>query len=119
MRKSLGEFEQLLLFALLESGDNAHGVVLRREIEERTGRVVTAGAVYTALDRLEGRGYVSSWLSDPGPNRGGRRKKHYRLEPEGALALNRSFELMRRMSQGLDRRLADAAALASGRGVEE
>lgn len=118
MSKSLGEFEQTLLFALLEAGDGAHGVVLRRAIEARTGRVVTAGAVYTALDRLEGRGYVFSWLSEPAPERGGRRRKHYRLEPEGALALSRSLELMRRMSDGLDQRLAEAVATANGRGGE-
>jgi DNA-binding PadR family transcriptional regulator len=116
--KALGEFEQLLLIALLEAGDDAHGVVLRRAIEARTGRVVTAGAVYTALDRLERRGYVSSWLSEPTPERGGRRKKHYRLEPDGALALSRSLELMRRMSAGLDQRLAEAVATANGRGTE-
>jgi DNA-binding PadR family transcriptional regulator len=118
MSKSLGEFEQTLLLALLEAGDDAHGVALRRAIEDRTGRVVTAGAVYTALDRLEGRGYVSSWLSDPTPERGGRRKKHYRLAPDGALALDRALELMRRMSEGLDQRLAQAVASASGRGGE-
>jgi PadR family transcriptional regulator PadR len=116
MSKSLGEFEQLLLFALLESGDDAHGVVLRRAIEARTGRVVTAGAVYTALERLEGRGFVASWLSEPRPERGGRRKKHYRLEPEGALALNRALEQIRRMSEGLEQRLAQAVAAADGRG---
>ncbi len=119
MNTFLGEFEQTLLFALLEAGDDAHGVVLRRAIEERTGRAVSAGAVYTALERLTGKGYVSSWLSEPAPERGGRRKKHYRLEPEGALALNRALEQMRRMSEGLDRRLAEAVAEASGRGGRE
>ena len=61
----LGEFEQLILMALVRLRENAYGVSMRKEIEERTGRSISAGAIYTALDRLETRGFVSSRLGDP------------------------------------------------------
>ncbi len=70
MPKSLGEFEQLILFAALRLGDEAYGASIRREIEECTGRPVTAGSVYTVLDRLETRGLVSSFTGEPTPQRG-------------------------------------------------
>ena len=80
MRQHLGEFEQLLLFALLDLEDQAHGVAIRRAIEDKTGRVVSPGAIYTALERLVGRGFVASEIGDTTPERGGRRRKFYRLE---------------------------------------
>ena len=70
MRTYLGEFEQLLLFALLRLDEPAYGVTIRREIERRTGRKPSPGAVYTALERLERRGLVTSWLGSS--RRGGR-----------------------------------------------
>ena len=110
MTKHLGEFEQLLLFALVRLGDGAYGVALRRDIEDRTGRSISAGAVYTALDRLETRGYVLSRLGEPTPIRGGRRKKHYELLAAGAETLHRSYRLMRQMTDGLDAKLAGLVA---------
>ena len=110
MTKHLGEFEQLLLFALVRLGDGAYGVALRRDIEDRTGRSISAGAVYTALDRLETRGYVASRLGEPTPMRGGRRKKHYELLPAGAESLHRSYRLMRQMTAGIDAKLAGLLA---------
>ena len=101
MGRVLGEFEQLLLFALLELEDDAYGASIVRTIEERTGRDVSPGAVYTALDRLGTRGLVSSSVGEPTPERGGRRRKYYRMEPEGALELSRSIEVLRSMSAGL------------------
>lgn len=101
MRDSIGEFEQLILFALLRLGENAYGVTIRKEIEARTGRSISSGAVYTALERLEARGYVSSWLGEPTPERGGRRKKFYQLEPAGAKALSRCFEALQNMARGM------------------
>lgn len=97
----LGEFEKLLLLALLRLGEPSYGVVVRREIERRTGRRVSPGAVYTALERLEHRGLVSSWLGEPTAVRGGKRKRYYQLEPAGRESLKRSQETMRRMSEGL------------------
>jgi len=101
MSRSLGEFEQLLLFAVLRLGKNAYGARVRQEIEERTGKSVSAGAVYTGLDRLQARGLVSSRLGNATPSRGGRRKKYYSLEPLGAESLNHSLENLTNMSRGL------------------
>lgn len=115
MEKYLGEFEQLLLFALLdgdEGPNEADGATIRRRIERRTGRLVSPGAIYTAMDRLSVRGLVSSRVETTPPEMGGRRKKYYWLEPTGARSLERSYQLVRRMSAGLDDRLS---ALASAR----
>jgi PadR family transcriptional regulator PadR len=74
--------------------------------------------VYTALERLESRGYVSAWVGEPTPQRGGRRKKHYRIEPKGAAALSRSYETLRRMADGLAGRLAELSVSRDGAGKE-
>jgi PadR family transcriptional regulator PadR len=105
MRTYLGEFEQLLLFALLQLDDDAYGARIREYIEARTGRTVSPGAVYTALDRLETRGLVSSALGEPTPQRGGKRKRYYRIEPDGAELLRRSHEALARMARGLKPKL--------------
>jgi PadR family transcriptional regulator, regulatory protein PadR len=105
MRTYLGEFEQLLLFALVQLEDDAYGARIRETIERRTGRPVSPGAIYTALDRLETRGLVSSTLGDPSPKRGGKRKRYYRLEPEGAELLRRSHQALSRMARGLSPKL--------------
>ena len=114
MTKSLGEFEQLLLFALLRLEDNAYGVTLRREIERRTNRSVPVGQVYTVLQRLEYRRLVTSRVGEPTAERGGRRKRYYRLEPAGARALSASYEDLREMSRGLVPKLARLGAEARG-----
>lgn len=101
MRTFLGEFEQLLLMALLRLKSDAYGVRIRDEIQARTGRTVSPGAVYTALDRLERRELVSSWLGDPTAQRGGKRKRYYRLEPAGASLLRESQNALRRMAHGV------------------
>lgn len=98
---TLGEFEQTVLLAIVHLGDNAYGVTIRREIEERTGRSIAVGALYTALDRLERKGLVRSSTSEPTPQRGGRSKRHFVVRPAGAAALDRSHEMMRRMWAGL------------------
>jgi DNA-binding PadR family transcriptional regulator len=108
-QRSLGDFEQLLLFAILRLGEDAYGATIRQELEERAGRFVSAGAVYTALDRLEAKGLVSSSVGDATPSRGGRRKKYYRLERIGAESLSQSYAEIQRMASGLGRRLADLA----------
>ena len=100
-RDTLGEFEQLLLLAIVRLGDDAYGVTIRREIEDRTGRDVAIGALYTALDRLERKGFVISAMSGPTPERGGRSKRHFRIKPAGAAALRQSRERLSRMWQGL------------------
>lgn len=112
MRQHLGDFEQLLLFALLRLEGDAYGVTIRRDVERRTGRPVSLGAVYTALRRLERRGLVRSHVGEPTPERGGRRKRYYRLEPGGARALRTSYEELIAMSRGLAPKLARLAAEA-------
>jgi DNA-binding PadR family transcriptional regulator len=116
MSKGLGEFEQLLLFAILRLGpERAYGARIRREIETRTGRDVSPGAVYTALDRLQSRGLVSSREGDATPMRGGRRKKLYDLEAAGAAALHESWSGVWRMAEGvLDELHARAAPPGDG-----
>ena len=99
----LTEFEQFVLLALVRLGDEAYGVSIRRAIEERTDRAVSVTATYTALERLEARGYVSSWVSEATAVRGGRAKKHFRIEPAGARALRASREAMKNMWSGLER----------------
>ncbi len=101
MASHLGEFEQLILFALLRLRDDAYGVTVRQEIEARTGRSVTAGAIYTALGRLEARGFVSSRVGEPTALRGGRRRKYYRPTAVGAAMLQRSYDQLHAMADGM------------------
>lgn len=97
----LGEFEQVVLLAVLRLGDDAYGVPIRREIEKRGGRKVTVGALYSTLDRLEAKGYVSSWFAGPTPERGGRSRRYFRVEPAGAESLARAKEMLERMWKGV------------------
>lgn len=99
---SLGDFEQLVLLALLRLGDDAYGVPIREEIQERAGRVVSLGSVYKTLERLEVKGYVSSFVGEPTNERGGRRKD-FRLESHGRRVLLHSLAALRRMTSGLGR----------------
>lgn len=101
MNDPLNETEQLVLLALARLGDDAYGVPVRAEIEERGGRSISITAVYGALGRLERRGAVVSWLSDPTPERGGRARKHFRMTAAGAEALRASREVMERMWDGV------------------
>jgi PadR family transcriptional regulator PadR len=102
---SIGDFEQLILLALVRLGQDAYGVTIRQEIESRAARTVSPGALYTALDRLEKRGFVSSRLGDPTPERGGKRKRLYTLQPAGERALARIHESLRLMARGVAARL--------------
>lgn len=101
MGETLGEFEQLVLLALLRLGDEAYGVTVHREIEKRARRNVTLGAVYKTLARLEAKGLVGAFTGEPTPERGGRRKRHYIVLPAGRLAVARSMTAIRRMAVGL------------------
>jgi PadR family transcriptional regulator len=97
----LGEFEHLLMLAILRLGPDAYGVAIAREIGVRTGRRPAPGAVYTALDRLDRRGLVESWMGAPTAERGGRRKRFYRVTATGAVALRRRHEALAEMTRGL------------------
>jgi len=98
---TLREFEHLLLLTLLRLDEPAYGVTIRREIEKRTGRRVSPGAIFTALQRLEKRGLVSSWLGESTAVRGGKRKRYYQLEASGRESLHSTHERMRRLTDGL------------------
>ena len=105
----LGEFEQLILFSVLQLGDEAYGVAIRETIEERTGRVVSSGAIYTALGRLEARGMVTSRVGAPTEGRPGRPRKFYTMEGVAARALMDTYSTIQSMAGGLTSRLAELA----------
>jgi len=104
----LGRFEELVLFALVSLEADAYGAAIRREIEARTGRHVSTGALYTVLGRLEQRGLVQSHVGSPRAERGGRRRKYYDLLPDGAELLRQSHDEFQRMASGLATKLAPA-----------
>lgn len=101
----LGAFEQLILLALLRLGENTYGVPIRDDIQARTGRSVSPGAIYTALNRLERRGLVRSALGEPSPERGGKRKRCYRLTTRGGSAIAQAQAALAQMTQGLEPKL--------------
>ena len=102
---ALGDLEQLVMLALLRLGDDGFGAAVQREIAERSGRDVTLGAVYTALARLEEKGFVASYVGDPLPQRGGRRRRHYEVRPEGRAAIAEAWRAMKALSRGLSTQL--------------
>jgi DNA-binding PadR family transcriptional regulator len=101
-RPPLGEFEQVVLLAVLRMEGAAYAVPVRRELEARTRRSVARGALYVTLERLEHKGYVESWLAEPTPERGGRAKRFYRVRPAGLAALRDSWTALRSMWDGLE-----------------
>jgi DNA-binding PadR family transcriptional regulator len=105
----LGEFEHLVLLALLRLGNGAFGAAIHREIVTRTGRDITASAVYVTLDRLEAKKMVCSYVGRPTPQRGGRRRKHYLLDTVGQRALVRAYRTVGAMTAGLQTELDDLA----------
>ena len=100
-RDYLGEFEHIVVLALLRLGDRAYGVNVRREIEERISREVSIGAIYATLDRLETKRYVKSYLGDPTPERGGRSKRFFLVTARGVSAVNRTHRAIKSMTEGL------------------
>jgi DNA-binding PadR family transcriptional regulator len=97
----LGEFELIVLAALERLGEDAYGITVRNEIEERTGRAVSIGAVYATLGRLGDKGYVTFRVSEPTPVRGGRARKHARLTASGQRAFRASARALHQMLDGL------------------
>jgi PadR family transcriptional regulator PadR len=97
----LGSLEHIILLALVRLDGSAHGMIVRREIEGRTGRNISIGAVYATLERLEAKGYVSSFTGEPTPERGGRAKRLFRVEAAGKRALQISEQTIRSMTAGL------------------
>jgi DNA-binding PadR family transcriptional regulator len=101
-RDYLGEFEHIVVLAILRLQDKAYGVTVRQEIELRTKREISIGAVYATLDRLEAKGYVRSYHGDPSPERGGRSKRFFQVTARGVTAVNRTHRALRSMTEGLD-----------------
>jgi PadR family transcriptional regulator, regulatory protein PadR len=101
-RDYLGEFEHIIVLALLRLEDRAYGVTVRQEIEFRTHREVSIGAVYATLNRLETKGLVKSHCGDPTPERGGRSKRFFRVTAKGVSAVNRAQRALYSMTEGLD-----------------
>ena len=101
-RERLGELEHIVLLAVLRLGENAYGVPIRREIERRTARSLTVGALYRTLDRLEAKGYVTSRFGDPTPERGGRSRRYFRTRPLGIRALRASRDALAAMWEGVE-----------------
>ena len=98
---NLGEFEQLILLAILRLGDDAYGVTIRAELSERAGRTVAPGALYTALERLEAKGLITSRMGNPTPQRGGRAKRFVTVTATGIEALSRALQAYERLLDGL------------------
>jgi len=101
-RQSLGEFEHLLLVAVMRLGEDAYGVSMKQEIEERTGRPVTLGAIYPTMDRLEARGFVTSEMGESTSTRGGRSKRMFRITPAGIEAAQQAYGVFQAMWDGLE-----------------
>ena len=97
----LGEFEYLLLAAAVRLGEDAYGATMRQEIENATGRPCSIGALYTTLDRLEGKGLIKTWMGDPTPQRGGRAKRMVRVTAKGIQASTAFYNAVTRVSRGV------------------
>jgi PadR family transcriptional regulator, regulatory protein PadR len=98
----LGEFEQIVLLAILRLQEDAYAIPIREEIEAKTGRTVARGALYTALDRLEDKRCLRSRMSAPLPERGGRSRRYFTVTPAGVAALRTSRRALQQLWQGLD-----------------
>lgn len=101
-RTFLGQFEQMVLLAILRLGERSYGLPIRRELEEQTGRRVARGALYTTLDRLEKKGYLTSLMGDPTPERGGRARRYFQVTPAGVRALDDARRVLLSLWQGLE-----------------
>ena len=97
-----GEFEMLVLLAVLRLGSGAYGVTVREELENETSRTLTLGTIYKTLGRLETKGYLHSRESEPTAERGGRRKKLYEVSPSGLVAVQRSLGDLQQLANGLN-----------------
>jgi PadR family transcriptional regulator, regulatory protein PadR len=102
-RSYLGEFDLMLLLAVIHLGDDAYGVPISRELEKYRGRDVSLGSVYAALERLEAKELIESSLGDPTPERGGKAKRYFRVTKEGL----RQVHETRRVLTGLWKTLPD------------
>ena len=100
-RSYLGEFELMILLAVLHLGDEAYGVPISRELERHRGRDVSVGSVYAALERLESKGLIASTLGDPTPERGGKAKRYFRITREGLRQVHETRRVLTNLWQTL------------------
>lgn len=108
-RSYLGEFELILLLAILHLGEEAYGVPISREIERHRGRNVAIGSVYAALERLEAKGLVASSLGDPTPERGGKAKRYFRITKEGLRHVHETRRVLTKLWQKLPELTGESA----------
>lgn len=97
----IGEFEYLILTAATRLAENAYGAAIREFIEDAAGRRCSIGALYTTLDRLEGKGLIKTWMGDPTPERGGRAKRLVKLTSAGVMAASEFYDAVKRVSRGV------------------
>jgi PadR family transcriptional regulator, regulatory protein PadR len=107
-REALGEFEHMVLLAILHLGEGAYGVPIVDEIQRRTGRTVAPAAVYVTLRRLEQKGLLTSWMSDSTPERGGKSRRCVKITGAGLQSLRESRKVLDSMWKGLDPKLRGA-----------
>lgn len=107
MAQTLGEFEQMVLLAILQLGEGVYGVPIVEEIERRTGRSVARAAVYVTLRRLEKKGLLESWMGEPTEERGGKARRMVRVRPEGVGLLQETRRAMDAMWDGLEAQPGD------------
>ena len=101
IRDYLGELELMVLLAVVRLGEEAYGVPIAKELLHFAGRDVSLGSIYAALDRLELKSFVTSWLGDPTPERGGRAKRYFRVTPAGLQALQRTRTALTKLWSGI------------------
>ena len=102
---NLGEFEHIVMLAILRLGDDAYAIPIREEIEARTGRSVARGALYTALERLEAKRCLRSRMGEPRPERGGRSRRYFTVTAAGLASIRSSRRSLLSLWQGLEGRL--------------
>ena len=99
--ETLGSLEHIVLLAVMRLGENAYGIMVRREIEKATGRDLSIGAVYATLVRLESKGFIKSSTGEPTAERGGRAKRYFRVTADGKRTLQNTQDVIQKMSAGL------------------
>ena len=104
----LGEFEHIVLLTILRLGDGAYGAMIRAEIEHVTGRSPAIGAVHATLERLERKGLVASWIGQPTAERGGKAKRHFKIEAAGVSALKSARRTLDKLHTGISLRSTTA-----------
>lgn len=104
----LGEFEHVVLLTVLRLGDGAYGAMIRAEIEHVTGRSPAIGAVHATLERLERKGLVTSWIGEPTAERGGKAKRHFKVQADGVSALKSARKTLEKLHAGISLRAATA-----------